>query len=120
MANGQARFRQAVRRKESIAKSETFDCGICQTGRQAMYLASCLVVIALSRYPREADPVFASNRGTQQASGRRQVRTQSSKRKEEDPDRPVKGRGTARPNDSRPRQGTGGKKEASSVGVNKH
>ncbi|RDH35602.1 hypothetical protein BDQ94DRAFT_139875 [Aspergillus welwitschiae] len=35
MANGQARFRQAVRRKESIAKSETFDCGICQTGRQA-------------------------------------------------------------------------------------
>lgn len=31
MADGQARFRQAVRRKESIAKSETFDSGNCQT-----------------------------------------------------------------------------------------
>ncbi|PYH63203.1 uncharacterized protein BO88DRAFT_353851 [Aspergillus vadensis CBS 113365] len=108
MADGQARFRQAVRRKESIAKSETFDCGNCQTQADKpvmMYLASCLVLGSDSTKPgtrEELTQFFASNRGTQKYL--------VSTKNEEDPDRSSQGEGMARSNDSRPRQGTGRKK----------
>lgn len=67
MADGQARFRQAVRRKESIAKSETFRLRkLSDTGRQA---SDEYVAVAVSSTSSTANQP-SSHQGTSSSNKR--------------------------------------------------